>query len=151
MHLHPVTRDVSHALFAWGLHTSVRGQPVHNPCYGVCVCGDLFRKELPLRGFNRKKANLIYKCVSTASFQVLMNGSPKASFKSSRGIRQEDPLSPYLFVLCARRLSVGLMKVEEDQIIKSTKICRSSPSVSHLPFAYNCYIFCKQCLLKGGL
>ena len=61
-------------------------------------------------GFGRKWVNLMKWCITIASFSVLINGSPKGFFKSSRGLRQGDPLSPYLFVLGMEVFSIVVDK-----------------------------------------
>lgn len=61
----------------------------------------------------------------------------------SRGLRQGDPLSPYLFILCAEGLSALLRKYEDRKCIQGLKVSRHAPSVSHLLFADDSYLFCK--------
>lgn len=58
-------------------------------------------------------------CVRSSSMQVLWNGSPSKKFFPTRGIRQGDPISPYLFVLCVERLA--------QAIILSSRVCHWEP------------------------
>lgn len=85
--------------------------------------------------------NIIMECVTTASLKVLWNGEPSDSFKPTRGIRQGDPLSPYLFVMCMERL---YQTIEEAIVAKKWKPIRASrddPVLSNLFFANNIILF----------
>ena len=72
-------------------------------------------------GFGRKWISWIKWCISIATFSVLFNGSPMGFFQSSRGLRQGDPLSPYLFVIGMEALSGLLKRVVEDNFISGCK------------------------------
>lgn len=49
------------------------------------------------KGFQVKQRKWVYGCISIAHFSILINGTPKAFFAATRGLRQRDPLSPFLF------------------------------------------------------
>lgn len=63
-----------------------------------------------------------------------VNGSLTSEIILKRGLRQGDPLSPYLFLMCAEGFSALLQKAEIEGEIGGVKICQGAPSVSHLLF-----------------
>ncbi|KAE8707428.1 hypothetical protein F3Y22_tig00110384pilonHSYRG00841 [Hibiscus syriacus] len=78
---------------------------------------------------------LIMRCISSVSTQVLWNGAMSASFNPSRGLRQGDPLSVYLFVMCMERLGHAITGVVNNGRWKPIRLCRNGPALSHLFFA----------------
>ena len=75
---------------------------------------------------------------------------PHGYIKPSRGLRQGDPLSPYLFLLCAEGLSALIRKAEREKAIRGIAICRGGPRLSHLFFADDSVIFCRASQHDGG-
>ena len=86
-------------------------------------------------GFHEQWIDMIMACVSSVRYKVRFNSQETDSFTPTRGIRQGDPLSPYLFLLCAEGLSSLLQFEEEAGGIEGIRVCRNAPSVSHLLFA----------------
>lgn len=61
----------------------------------------------------------------------------------SRGIHRGDPLSSYLFLICIEGLTALIKSYERRGLVQGIKVARSAPSISHIFFAGDCYIFCK--------
>jgi hypothetical protein len=99
-------------------------------------------------GFPVSWCELIMKCVSTVSFSIRVNGLFSDSFKPSRGIRQGDPIAPYLFLLCSEGLSCMLRRVGPLYISRGVRVSRYAPWISHLLFADDCLVF-TQATKKG--
>ena len=94
-------------------------------------------------GLDEKLIQIIMSCMKMVSYSVLLNGQPMGSIKPSKGLRQGDPLSPYVFLLCALGLQSLLQKAEANDDIKGVAICRNGPRVSHLFFVDDSVLFCR--------
>ena len=79
-------------------------------------------------------------CITTTSFFVLINRSPKGFCKSLRGIRQGDPLPPYLFVLGTEVFSIIVDKAAHDGFLTRYMIVNrkgEDVQITHLLLSYN--------------
>lgn len=106
-------------------------------------------------GMPNKLVDIIMRLVSGGSCKLLWNGEITDEIKISRGLRQGDPLSPYLFVLCMERLGHWVaMKVEEGSL-KPVRALRNGPGLSFLFFADDLILFSEvveeqvMCLIEG--
>uniref|UniRef100_A0A2N9IM41 Reverse transcriptase domain-containing protein n=1 Tax=Fagus sylvatica TaxID=28930 RepID=A0A2N9IM41_FAGSY len=85
----------------------------------------------------------------TIQYSVLLEGVPKGYIIPTRGLRQGDPLSPYLFLLCAEGLSALLKKSSTEGQLKGLQTNRLGPWVSHLFFADDSLLFGKASLAES--
>ena len=92
-------------------------------------------------GFNEKWISLTMLCVSTVTYSILINGAPMGFITPTRGIRQGDPLSPFLFLLCTEDLHGLITKLAMRGDIHGFSLCRRSPLLTHLLFADNSLLF----------
>jgi hypothetical protein len=83
-------------------------------------------------------------CVRSVKFKIQININLTEEIVPSRGLRQGDPLSPYLFLFVVESLSKILHKAALSQNLKEFKICRNSPRISHLLFTDDCLLFFQE-------
>lgn len=96
---------------------------------------------LKVMGFPDSMIGLIGRCVSTVTYQILVNGQPSQCFSIGRGLRQGDPFSPYLFIIYADVVSGFLKKEMMDKNIHGLQVARWAPKISHLLFVDDCLLF----------
>lgn len=94
-------------------------------------------------GLSFSFVNIIMHCVTTCEMQVLWNGEHTRAFKPTRGVRQGDPLSPYLFVLCMERLAHCIEDAINLKTWKPFYLVRNGPLISHLFFLPTIF-FCSR-------
>ncbi|XP_057747986.1 uncharacterized protein LOC130967184 [Arachis stenosperma] len=94
-------------------------------------------------GFNPHWIKLIMMCVSQVSYKIKINGVLSRRFMPQRGLRQGDPLSPYLFIIAAKVFTILMDKAKEEGRISGVKIAPTAPAISYLLFADDCIILSK--------
>ncbi|KAL5561792.1 hypothetical protein UlMin_031539 [Ulmus minor] len=91
-------------------------------------------------GFHPRWIQWIVTCCSTPKMTLMLNGAPVQSFFPKKGLRQGDPLSPYLFILCMEVLSHLINKKVADGLISGFKISRHSLALHHLFFVDDVFL-----------
>ena len=103
-------------------------------------------KVLLKMGFGSRWMEWIWWCISTAKFYVLVNGVPVGFFSNNKGLRQEDPLSPCLFILGMEVLSTLIRRAVDGGFLSGCRLRGRGGVemiVSHLLFADDTIIFCE--------
>ncbi|WJX28566.1 hypothetical protein P8452_17266 [Trifolium repens] len=94
-------------------------------------------------GFSDTWIKWMMLCVSSVNYSALVNFEKVGPIHPGRGLRQGDPLSPYLFILVTEGLTSLIHKAVASGDIHGIKVCRGAPIVSHLLFADDCFLFCR--------
>ncbi|KAK4280376.1 hypothetical protein QN277_012007 [Acacia crassicarpa] len=85
--------------------------------------------------------DVIYSCVTSPSMQLLWNGDRAGKIRPTKGVRQGDPLSPYLFVICMERLAHLIQERISHGGWRPINLSRGGPPISHLFFADDVVLF----------
>jgi hypothetical protein len=86
-------------------------------------------------GFAQPWIKVVMNMIKSVSFSVLFNAEKLEQFKPSRGIRQGDPISPYLFLIAVEGLSCLLKSVPQSSAFVGVQVAPTAPVVNHLLFA----------------
>ncbi|XP_028085089.1 uncharacterized protein LOC114286192 [Camellia sinensis] len=94
-------------------------------------------------GFQNKWIRWIKECLQSSRVSILVNGSPTAEFCPENGLRQGDPLSPFLFIIVAESLNMLFQRAKDLGLIKGVVIGTRRINVTHLQFADDTIVFCE--------
>lgn len=86
-------------------------------------------------GFGEKLIFWIKGCLSSSRASVLINGSATKEFHISKGVRQGDPLSPFLFIIAMEGLNVAMRTACQKSLFHAVKVPKDGPDISHLFYA----------------
>lgn len=93
-------------------------------------------------GFPSLWISWILACVKSAEASILINGSPTVPFKLHRGLRQGDPLSPFLFDLVVEPLSLLIQKATSLDLWEGISVGNGGNNLTHLQYADDTIVFC---------
>lgn len=100
----------------------------------LCKCMEDF-------GFAKQCINLIFSCISSPRFLILVNKSPKGYFNISRGLRQGDPISPFLFIIIAKSFGGAIGKAQAQAKIRGIKVIEGVANITHQQFVEDIMLF----------
>lgn len=100
----------------------------------LCKCLDAF-------GFNKKWINLVFECIATPRISILVNGASEGFFEISRGLKQGDPLSPFLFIIMAESLGRVINWAREKGQLVGIKITSNMEPITHQQFVDDTMLF----------
>ncbi|XP_062019515.1 uncharacterized protein LOC133736097 [Rosa rugosa] len=95
----------------------------------------ILRKVLVRFGFAQNWIDVVMQCVTSVRYSFLVRGKPRGYVIPSRGLRQGDPLSPYLFLFGLEGFSALLQQKQRLGLLPGIAICQNPPRVNHLLFA----------------
>jgi hypothetical protein len=91
-------------------------------------------KAMEAFGFDKHWIKWVMTLVSMTSFSLLVNGAPTKPFYPSRGLRQGDPLSPFLFIIMMEGLRRTIKDAIEEGTIKGLRLYEECPTTTHQQF-----------------
>lgn len=95
-------------------------------------------------GFSAIWITKIMGYLKSVSYNFLHDDVEFGEVKPQLSVWQGDPISPYIYILCAEGLSSIIRRNEDDGLLHGCTIVRGAPTISHLLFADDCYLFFKS-------
>lgn len=94
-------------------------------------------------GFSSNFASLIHQCLSSVEFTLLLHGGQCPSFSPSRGLRQGNPILPYLFILGSEVLLRLINREVSQKKLFGAKVFNTAPPIYKLYYADDIILLCK--------
>lgn len=104
---------------------------------------NFLRVLLEKMGFDIKLVGMLLEYVTSVRYMINHVGMEFGNIVPSRGIRQGDPLSSYLFLICMEDLTPLIQLKERRKMIKGIHVVRGAQIISHMFFSNDSYIYCK--------
>lgn len=105
------------------------------------VSWNFLKAILSSMNFSGTWINQIMECITSVQYAILLNGSPIQPFHPSKGLRQGNPISLYMLLLCTNILSTALTQAKTHKKIKGITIGRRGVSFTHLLFVDDSIFF----------
>ena len=80
-------------------------------------------------------------CVRTVSYSILVDAEPKGIITPTRGLRQGNSLSPFLFILCTEGLHGLIKRAARDDEVRGFSLCKRGPKLTYLFFVDDSLLF----------
>ncbi|KAL5563205.1 hypothetical protein UlMin_032952 [Ulmus minor] len=107
-------------------------------------------KVLQAFGFHFTWIHWVITCCSTVSMTLMLNGALVHNFVPKRGLRQGDPLYPYLFIIAVEVLSRLINQKVDNGLISGFRLSRGILALHHIFFADDVFLMGK-CLVNKAL
>nr|GEV03130.1 reverse transcriptase domain, reverse transcriptase zinc-binding domain protein [Tanacetum cinerariifolium] len=107
------------------------------------VCWGFLHDITLQMGFGAKWLMWMKACLTSALIFVLINEAPSKEFKMERGLRQGDPLSPFLFLMVAEALQISVIEACNKGIYQGISLMQDGDSLSLLQYADDALLFGK--------
>nr|GEW58267.1 hypothetical protein [Tanacetum cinerariifolium] len=106
------------------------------------ISWDFLREVMLMVGFHDTMVHWIMTCITSASFSICANGEINGFFKGGRGLRQGDPISPYLFTLVMEVFNMIMIKnISESGKFKYHCGCKEL-KLTHMCFVDDLMVLC---------
>lgn len=102
---------------------------------------DFLQAIMRRMGFCKGWVDWVMGCISLVAFNLQIDGRSVDSFQPARGVRQGDPLSPYMFIIVSEVLSLMLQAHINNKDLKGIKLARKAPVLSHCFFVDDAIMF----------
>lgn len=101
--------------------------------------------------FRINEPSSILDCIPTVAYSIKINGQAKGEMKPTRGLRQGDPLYPYLFILYAEAFPSLIHAPMNENALEGIRITQHCPRILHPVFADDSLLFSKAILNEAAI